>query len=146
VISFDTNVLFPAVVRDHPDHAAAASFLGGLTTREDVAVSELVLIELYVVLRQPAVMARPLDAAAAASVCQAFRRHPRWRLIGFPSRAGDLHDRLWREAAAPSFPRSRIYDVRLALTLLAHGVSDLATVNGRDFRGLGFRRVFNPLS
>jgi toxin-antitoxin system PIN domain toxin len=146
VISFDTNVLFPAVVEDHRDHALAEGFLSGLAAREDVAVSELVLIELYVVLRQPAVMARPLDAPAAAAVCQAFRRHPRWRLIGFPSRAAELHDRLWKEAAASGFARSRIYDVRLALSLLAHGVTELATVNVRDFRGLGFRRVFNPLA
>lgn len=145
MISFDTNVLFPAVVEDHPAHGAASGWLASLAGREDVAVSELVLIELYVLLRQPAVMARPLDAPSAAGVCQAFRHHPRWRLIGFPGHASDLHERMWREAAAPGFPRTRIYDVRMALSLLAQGVVEFATVNLRDFRGLGFRRVFDPL-
>lgn len=145
MISFDTNVLFPAVVEDHRDHAVANGYLESLGERDDVAVSELVLIELYVVLRQPAVMTRPLDSPKAAGVCQAFRRHPRWRLVGFPARGAVLHDRLWQEAAAAGFPRSRIYDVRLALSLRAHGVEELATVNVRDFKGLGFSRVFNPL-
>ena len=40
----------------------------------------------------------------------------------------------------------RIYDARLALCLLAHGVREFATVNVKDFAGLGFRRVFNPLA
>jgi hypothetical protein len=33
-----------------------------------------------------------------------------------------------------------------ALTLTAQGVDDFATVNVKDFTGLGFRRVWNPLA
>jgi len=32
------------------------------------------------------------------------------------------------------------------LCLVAQGVREFATVNLKDFAGLGFRRVFNPLS
>ena len=52
---------------------------------------------------------------------------------------------VWQDAAATGFARRRIIDVRLACTLLAHGVTDFATVNERDFQGLGFARVWNPL-
>ena len=48
---------------------------------------------------------------------------------------------VWQDAAVAGFARRRIIDVRLARTLLAQGVADFATVNERDFQGLGFRRV-----
>lgn len=33
-----------------------------------------------------------------------------------------------------------------AQTLPAHGVTEFATINVRDFQGLGFRRVWSPLT
>jgi uncharacterized protein len=145
VIAFDTNILFPFVVSDHPDHAAVGEFIRGLDGRDDVALSEFLLVELYGLLRQPAVMRRVLDARAAAAVCTALRAHPQWRLLGFPADSGAVHRTLWEPAAKPGFSRHRIYDARLGLCLVAQGVREFATVNLKDFAGLGFRRVFNPL-
>jgi len=146
VITFDTNILFPFVVSDHPDHAEVGDFIRGLDGRDDVALSELALVELYGLLRQPAVMRRVLDGGSAAAVCTAFRKHPRWRLLGFPADSASLHRALWEHAAKPGFSRRRIYDARLGLCLVAQGVREFATVNLKDFAGLGFRRVFNPLA
>lgn len=145
MIAFDTNILFPFVVADHPAHPRAVKWIASLDEREDVAISEFVLVELYGLLRQPALMARPLDAASAASVCIRLRQHPRWRLLGFPSDTAALHRALWKQAAAPGVSRRRIYDARMALCLVAQGVREFATVNQKDFTGLGFKRVFNPL-
>lgn len=39
----------------------------------------------------------------------------------------------------------RIIDARLGLTLLHHGVTEFATTNPKDFTGLSFQRVWNPL-
>jgi uncharacterized protein len=146
VIAFDTNILFPFVVSDHPDHDAVGEFIQGLDGRDDVALSEFVLVELYGLLRQPAVMRRVLDARAAAAVCSALRAHPQWRLLGFPADSAALHRAMWEHAAKPGFSRRRIYDARLGLSLVAQGVREFATVNLKDFAGLGFRRVFNPLA
>ena len=146
MIAFDTNILFPFVVSDHPDHDEAGDFIRGLDGRDDVALSELALVELYGLLRQPAVMRRVLDASAAAAVCTTLRQHPRWRLLGFPADSATLHRTLWDHAARPGFSRRRIYDARLGLCLVAQGVREFATVNLKDFAGLGFRRVFNPLA
>jgi len=55
-------------------------------------------------------------------------------------------DAVWRAAAAPGFARRRIFDARLALTLTHHGITELATVNVKDFKGLGLTRVYNPLA
>lgn len=146
MIAFDTNILFPFVVEDHPAHARATKWIDSLEEREDVAVSEFVLVELYGLLRQPALMTRPLDAASAAEVCMTLRQHPRWRLLGFPSDSAALHRSLWKEAAATGVGRRRIYDARMALCLIAQGVREFATVNEKDFAGLGFKRIFNPLA
>lgn len=146
MIAFDTNILFPFVVSDHPDHDATSEFIRSLDGRDDVALSEFVLVELYGLLRQPAVMQKALDAGPAAGVCAALRRHPRWRLLGFPADSAALHRGLWQQAARSGFGRRRIYDARLALCLVAQGVREFATVNVKDFANLGFRRVFNPLA
>ena len=53
---------------------------------------------------------------------------------------------VWSLARRSAFARRRIIDVRLALTLQYAGVTALATDNVRDFNGLGFDRVWNPLS
>ena len=146
MISLDTNILLPAVVARNAHHAAAAAFLGSLQGRQDVAISEFILLELYVLLRNPAVLAKPLSAAAAADVCEAFRNHPRWQVVGFPSESRSFHDTLWIELRLDDFARRRAYDLRAALVLLQQGVTDFATVNAKDFQGFGFRRVWNPLA
>jgi hypothetical protein len=93
----------------------AAAFLESLDPREDLALSEFVLLELYVLLRNPAVLPRPLGAARATAVCTAFREHPRWQVVSLP------------------------------VELLQQGVTHFATANIKDFSGFGFDKVWNPL-
>jgi len=145
MISLDTNILLPAVESSNPHHTAAAAFMQSLHGRDDVAISEFILLELYVLLRNPAVLARPLSASAAASVCEAFRRHPSWQILGFPSDSRAFHDAFWPRLRDDPFARRRAYDWRTALSLLQQGVTEFATVNVKDFEGLGFAKVWNPL-
>lgn len=56
-----------------------------------------------------------------------------------------VHDQLWSFAGSPQFARRRLFDIRTALTLLACGVDQFATANLKDFQGLGFKKVWNPL-
>lgn len=143
--SFDTNILLYAFSRASPLHDRARTFLEDLTPRDDVVVSELVLVELYTLLRNPAVLVRPLPAAAAVEVVQSYRRHPRWMLVGLDPESAPLHDELWRLAAKARFPRRRVYDARLALSLRRQGVTEFATANVKDFGSFGFDRVWNPV-
>lgn len=145
MISVDTNILLPAVEPTAPAHEAAVAFLNSLQTSEDVALSEFVLIELYLLLRNPVVLTRPYSAAKAAATCEAFRRHPRWQLIGFPPDSREFHDSYWPQLRKESFARRRAFDWRTALTLVREGVTEFATVNVKDFQGAGFSRVWNPL-
>lgn len=146
MISIDTNILLPAVESGNPDHARAAEFLESLHERKDVAISEFTLLELYVLLRNPTVLARPLPAAGAVDVCEAFRRHPYWQVVGFPPESRAFHDAFWPRLRERDFSRRRAYDWRTALSLLRNGVTEFATVNEKDFRGFGFNRVWNPLT
>ncbi len=146
LLSIDTNILFAAVEETNQQHDPAAAFLEQNGTRQDVALSELALLELYVLLRNPAVLNRPLDAAGAVSVCQAFRIHPRWQVLGLPGDSRVFHDAFWPRLATTGFARRRAFNWRLALSLLSQGVDEFATFNTRDFEGFGFRRVWNPLA
>lgn len=145
MISLDTNILLPAVEAGNADHGRAAAFVESLEDRDDVALSEFILLELYNLLRNPAVLARPLGAAAAVDVCEAFRQHPRWQIIGFPADSRAFHDKLWPRLREKGLARRRAYDWRAALSMLRQGVTELATVNVKDFEDFGFARVWNPL-
>ena len=145
MISIDTNILLPAVESSNPNHGAAADFVNGLGDRDDVAISEFVLLELYLLLRNPAVLPKPLTTGRAVDVCEAFRHHPRWQLLGFPADSRDFHDDFWPRLRKAQLPRRRAVDIRMGLSLRHQGVNMLATVNTKDFLGLGFEKVWNPL-
>ena len=146
MISFDANLLLYAINTASPCHEGARKFLETMSRRGDVGLSELVLVEVYTLLRNPAVLTNPMSPTEAVSVIQTFRRHPQWAVLGFPTESVALHEELWRLAAQSGLARRRIYDVRLALALRRHGVTEFATANIKDFDGLGFDRVWNPLA
>jgi toxin-antitoxin system PIN domain toxin len=145
MISIDANLLLYAYSELSPFHAKAVAFITELGRRTDVALCEFVLAEVYVHLRNPAVLEQPLSASDAVAVVESYRQHPRWRVLGFPNHSRELHAELWRLAATRNFARRRIYDARTALCLRAFGVTQFATVNTKDFESLGFSKVWNPL-
>jgi hypothetical protein len=96
---------------------------------------------LYVLLRNPAVMAQPLSARRARDIATAYFRIPNvMRLENAP-----VMDRVWAMAEAEDFPRRKVFDARLRLTLLLGGVTHFATANESDCKDIGFQRVWNPL-
>jgi predicted nucleic acid-binding protein len=145
MISIDSGILLHGFSEASPLHATARTFIESLTPRDDVGVSELVLAEFYTLLRNPAVLEHPLGASDAVGVVQAYRHHPNWMVLGFDPDGVGLHEELWELAAQRQFARRRIYDARLGLSLSRQGVTEFATANVKDFEGLGFRRVWNPL-
>ena len=144
--ALDTNLLLYAYSAAAPEHPAAHAFLASLAPRDDVALSEFILAEFYLQLRNPAIFPEPLAAPAAAQVIQIYRHHPRWRILGYPADSLAAHEALWQHAAAPQFARRRLFDTRTALSLRQHGVTEFATANVKDFQDFGFTRVWNPLT
>lgn len=141
MLSFDTNIAVHAANSASPLHDRARDFLQSVATRRDMAVCELVLVELYLKLRNEKIFSRPLTASQAAAVCQAYRKNQAWTLI----ESAPVMDGVWEQAAEKNFAFRRIIDLRLALTLIHHGVTEFATANEKDFAGQGFLRVWNPL-
>ncbi len=146
MISVDTNVLFAALNSATSQHTQAHAFLQSLVPRKDVVISELVLLELYVLLRNAVVNQHPLSAPEASRVCSTFRLNPNWQVVSLPQDSRRFHDALWSSLAQDELPRRRAFDMRLALSLLDAGVKEFATVNLKDFIETGFERVFNPLA
>ena len=138
--SFDTNIAVYAANTASPWHQPACGFIQSLSTRNDVAICELVLVELYLKLRNEKIFPRPLNAPQAAAVCQTYRKNRAWTLI----ESGPVMEGIWAEAAQPGFAFRRIIDVRLAQTLRHHGITDFATSNEKDFQGQIFIKVWNP--
>ncbi|MCZ6677031.1 MAG: hypothetical protein O7E52_07250 [Candidatus Poribacteria bacterium] len=97
-------------------------------------------------LRNPAILNKPLSSRDASEVIQTYRSHPLWKIVGFPAKSRVIHNELWTMASNPNFARRRIFDARTALTLLAFGVKEFATANTNDFKGLGFDKIWNPLN
>ncbi|MBE0539851.1 MAG: VapC toxin family PIN domain ribonuclease [Verrucomicrobia bacterium] len=147
MISFDTDLLLYSLNQDCAEYGDARRFFATMpTTPGAVAICELVLVELYVLLRNPAVVANPSSASDAVALIQPFRQHPTWRLIDHPGGNSSVMDEVWRLAGQPNVGRRVIFDARLALTLRHHGVTEFATRNEAHFAGFGFTRVWNPLA
>lgn len=142
MISVDTNILLYSQNADCPENGAARGFLQEIAGSQDVVICELVLVELYILLRNPAVLPRALGPGDAAATCRAYRSNPLWRLV----ENAPVMEKVWAVAGDAGFARRRIIDLRLALTLQHHGVTRLATANVKDFEGLGFEHVWNPLT
>ncbi len=147
MLSIDTNILFLAFYKNAESHQAAYNWISSIQGRQDVAISEFVLVELYGLLRNPSVVKpKPLRPDEAVRVINIWRQHPKWRTIGFPTNnSRELHDELWQKVSEKSFAFRRIYDVRTALSMVDQGVTEFATANTKDFQGVGFSKVWNPL-
>lgn len=141
MMSFDTNLAVHAANAASPLHRSAYDFLVSLASRRDVAVCELMLVELYLKLRNQRIFASPMSAAEATAVCRAYRSNAAGMLID----SAPIMTEVWEFAARRYFAFRRIIDVRLACTLIHHGVREFATTNVKDFQALGFDRVWNPL-
>ncbi len=65
MLSIDANLLLHAINEACPQHDAAAAYLKKMAKSEHVAISEFILSEFYVLLRNPAVLTNPLSASEA---------------------------------------------------------------------------------
>lgn len=140
--SFDTNIVVHAANEDSSHFEKAREFLVDLRMREDVVVCELMLVEVYLKLCNERIFRHPLNPEQAAGWCDRLRRNRNWRVV----ESALVMDEVWGRAGSRNFAFRRIIDIRLGLTLRAAGVDQFATTNVKDFQGLGFSRVWNPLA
>lgn len=141
MVTFDTNLVVYAANSHAPEHRLARDFLEKMAGQSDVVVCELILVEIYLKIRNAKILANPFPASEAKAFCQRFRSHPHWRLID----SAPVMKAVWEKAGTPDFAIRRIIDARIAFTLRHYGVTEFATTNVKDFQDFGFSRVWNPL-
>jgi toxin-antitoxin system PIN domain toxin len=144
IISADTNLFLYAANPDSPHHAVARHFFATQASGQNrFLLCGLVLVEVYMQLRSPAVFRKPRTAEEAAAFCQTLRLNPAWEQADYEP---DVAVPLWKWAAETTSGFRNIIDARLALTLRHHGVTHFATANERHFEGFEFARVWSPLT
>jgi uncharacterized protein len=139
--SFDTNLVVHSANSDSPLHLPARAFLEEIALERDVVVCELMLVEVFLKLCNSRIFRKPMAPAQAGKYCQTLRANQNWLLI---EEAAVMED-VWRWTQRRGFAFRRIIDVRLGLTLRHHGVTEFATTNLKDFQGMGFGKVWNPI-
>ena len=143
MLTADTNLFIHAADPDSVFHDSAKRFFYRVSSEgEDFVVCELVLVEVYILLRNPAIFKKPYTATEAAGYCRALKSNPEWRCIDYDAA---LSAKLWEYVSKSKAGYRHIIDARLALTLRHHGVNDFATVNTKHFEDFGFQKVWNPL-
>ena len=143
MISCDTNILYAAYNESSHEHATAYRFLREHCANPEFVLCEQVLMEFYCLLRNPA-LKHALSAEDAVSVVQVYRMNPAWRMVDVVTHHRGWMNKVWQKASERNFAFRKIFDLRLAETLMAHGVDEFATRNIKDFSGCGFKRVFDP--
>jgi len=81
MLAFDTNLVVHAGNTRSPLNPAATAFLESLSERDDVVVCELMLVEVYLKIRSPAILTKPYPPGEAAAFCLAFRSNPHWAVV-----------------------------------------------------------------
>lgn len=139
--SADANLFLYAANPASPHHLSAKSYFDTVAGDSGFVVCELVLVEIYMQLRNPAVLRKPLRGPEAAHFCRALRTHPTWQHVDY---ASEVSESLWTWASGSTTAYRQILDARLALTLMHHGVTEFATANVKDFQAFPFQKVWNP--
>ncbi|PKL09534.1 MAG: VapC toxin family PIN domain ribonuclease [Spirochaetae bacterium HGW-Spirochaetae-7] len=141
--SLDTNILLYAINADCPEHRICAGLVNrALQQGDEWIIADQVWVELYRLLRNPAVLSKPLSAGEAADTIAWYRNATGWQHCAWES---GMMPKLASRWSLDSFPVQRSFDLILAITLKEHGVEVLHTCNAKDFEGLGFFMVVNPL-
>lgn len=143
ILSADTNLFLYAANPDSPHHEAAQRFFAKEASGgQRFLLCGLVLVEIYMQLRNSAVFKSPKTAMEAAAFCEVLRTNPVWEQADYEP---DVAKSLWAWAAKTTAGFRHIIDARLAFTLRHHGVTHFATANVEHFEGFGLEKVWNPL-
>ena len=141
--SADTNVVFYSLNADCPEHPVCRALIdGALASPQDWIIADQIWFELYRLMRSPSILERPLSASEASRTIDWYRNRSGWAHCAWEPFLMEKMQPLWQK---DSFPSRRTFDLVLALTLKAQGVTEFYTRNTKDFEELGFFTVIDPL-
>jgi predicted nucleic acid-binding protein len=141
--SVDTNILMYATNEAAPEKESAQKLVREMLHQPDHWIlAEQVLIELYGLLRNSAVLEKPLTADRAWNIVSFYRERARLQVCCYEL---DYWPALGSILKSRRFPVRKTFDAVLAVTLLANDVDSFYTRNTKDFAQFGFKKVVNPI-
>lgn len=144
MLSADTNLFVYAADPDSPHQEDALRFFeDSARSGGEFVMCELVMVEIYMQLRNRATLKKPYSSQEASAYCNRLKTSTGWRHIDYHPA---VSTKLWKWASTTESGIREIIDARLALTLRHHGVTRFATANVKHFQNYGFTEVWNPLS
>lgn len=141
--SLDTNILVYAADEDAAEHEAASAVVGEMLANPGAWIlADQVLFEFYRAIRNSRVFRRPLGAKEAAMRLRFLQNES-----GVARCCYDLDqwDGVFSRLAESGTPAARTHDIVLGVTLKSNGVKRFFTRNTKDFEGIGFRELVNPI-
>lgn len=143
MIALDTNLLVHAHRRDASLHDRAFAAVRELAeSGRPWGICLHALVEFYSVATHPRLWSRPSTPEQANGQIAAWREAPRLRLLGDTP---DMLDTLAKLTTQGRVQGALVHDARIAACCLAHGVSELWTID-RDFSRFPALKTHNPLS
>jgi len=143
VKSLDTNVLLYALNADCAEHVRARGLIeSALQEPHGWIIADQVYFELYRLLRNPAVLSAALSAADAARTIAWYRDRSGWLHCAYEPA---MMSRIAPAWASGSFTARTTFDLVVAVTLSANGVTEFYTRNPADFRPFGLFTARNPI-
>ena len=141
--SLNTNILVYAANEDCVEHSKANRLVNdALAAPGEWIIAEQVLFEYYKALRHPRILSKPLGPAAAVEQVRFLKEKSGFMVCCYEIL---LWDRVLAQLGRADFPYQRTHDRILALTLLHNGVKTFHTRNTKDFVGIGFEHLINPI-
>ena len=142
MIAVDTNLLVYAHRRDNPFHAAAKRVIKALAEgRTPWAIPWPCLHEFHGIVTHPRIYAPPSTPDRSIAQIEAWLGSPTLQLLA----ENEAHWTELRELLAKARVQGpMVHDARIAALCMAHGVSELWSVD-RDFSRFPGLRVRNPL-
>src|SRR5688572_21168320 len=140
MLAVDTNILVHAHRRDYPTHGAAKKAIRSLTAKR-WGIPWPCVHEFLAVVTNPRIFKDPTPLDRALAQARAWLEHRSCRALG---ESEDHLGHLEALALAAAVQGARVHDARVAAICVAHGVTELWTVD-RDFGRFKGVRTHNPL-
>ena len=143
ISGLDTNILVYAADEDALEHPKAIQVVDmALANPGQWMMADQVLFEFYKALRSPRVFRRPLPADEAAERIRFLRTES-----GFLRCCHELDhwEKILPILEKRNTPYQRTHDIVLGTTLRLAGVTRFFTRNTKDFEGMGFAELINPI-
>jgi predicted nucleic acid-binding protein len=140
-VLLDTNILTRSAQPMHPMHKSAVDAVSALRTRgEDLCIVPQNLVEFWAVATRP-LSANGLEMTTAQSHTELRRIKSFFRFL--PDNAM-VHDEWEKLVVQHAVAGKNTYDARLVAAMSVHGIIEILTFNGGDFKRFPGITILSP--